>query len=128
MHGAAVQTPPVQVPPPHDVPHAPQLSGSELVSVQVLLALQYVWPSTGQPHTALWQTRGAPQMEPGHVAPQWFESLDRSTHPIVGQFVCSTPHTHFLSTHASPVGHTVPQPPQLVGSESTFTQMPAVAQ
>jgi hypothetical protein len=65
-----VQCPPEHEPPLHECPHAPQLSGSEVMSTHELLAMQYVGLADGHPHVPLLQTNGADAAQFAQVAPQ----------------------------------------------------------
>jgi hypothetical protein len=114
--------------PPHDFPHAPQLSGSSERVAQVFVPLQYV--SDADPHSQLplTQTSGAPQSEPGQLVPQFEELVLRLTQPIAPpQLVSPTPHPHLPPTHVSPAAHALLQRPQFFGSLSVSTHDPDAA-
>lgn len=103
--------------------HAPQWFWLELVSTQ--LPLQSVCPP-GQLHWPLTHTCSSR----GHVlkqAPQWLRSLALSTQAPLhssGRPLCGSHTQPFaVQTRPVPLGHTLPQPRQLLGSVK-LTQPP----
>jgi hypothetical protein len=106
------------VPAPQVVLHAPQWSGSEVVSTQPIVAPQKTWLPV-QWHAPEMQVP-SPQSLP-HV-PQFFGSEEVSAQ-AVGQMVVllgQAPHTP--DSHGWPVRHARSHPPQFFGSLETSTQ------
>jgi hypothetical protein len=123
----AAHIPFTQAIPLHDMPHDPQFVGSVLVFAQVLVAEQYVSSEFEHPHAPPWHVSGAEQIEPGHAAPQWLESVARSTQPTAPpQSVSPAAQPHFPATHDSPALQATPQPPQFFGSVCSFEHAPTV--
>ncbi len=107
------------VPLAHEAPHAPQLSGSVVVSTQIPPP-QFVRP-VGQ-HVPLEQVGVAPEQMVPHV-PQWAGSVARLTQAS-GQLSghCAAVHPHVPPVQTACGLHAVAQPPQCASSTSVFTQ------
>ena len=103
----------------HAAPHAPQLSGSTLVSTHALPHAVNGGVVHVAAHAPDWQNGVAP-LQTTPQAPQLFGSLPIPAHTPL--HACSLGgHAHAPATHACPLGHALPQPPQFAASDCAPT-------
>lgn len=120
---AATHAPPAQLDVPNDghaVPIAPQLSGSESVSVHPPPGVRV---NPGR-HAQAPDTQYSRSLHAFPIAPQFSGSRERSTQAPPGDATKGAVHLHVPDTHVPDGSQTLPHAPQLPGSLDTSAQPP----